>query len=581
MSQNLFYVVGTLCAWVGWFLVFRALAMAAKLVSKDPAVDRQVGLRSLATNAFSAAVLLGLNGLLPMQVDPGVVKAPFRFPLIWFVMPWSAWLCVAAIAATVGRGLQGTMAIDAQERQDRFKSMLGWIGAAILFAFLYTKDPANKITVLKGGIGLTPNTAAAILLFAVAGTAAMVFAGRETASRNFAKGLVTQIALLAGAFVFGLPFAFLVITSFKEDRDMSSPNGIVWVPRVQDTVPYRDPKDPVYQGKYEGQDAQGSVIERYPDGRVKIDILKPMSIRGYTFIAPLASLTEVPKDSPMVEGNLNGSHFTGFVVKQMDDGHRNVQFTSPEPIKGQQKLFEESELTPLRHVGLRTQNYPAALDFLPLETNHGLVYLKNTLLIVIFSVIGTILSSAVVAYAFSRMQFPGRDKLFALVLGTMMLPGAVTLMPQFLIFRSFGWIDTLLPLWVPSFFGSAFNIFLLRQFFMQIPMELEDAAKIDGCSYPKTFWSIMMPLIKPALAVIAIWTFMGSWNNFMGPLIYVNSPENMPLSYALKLFQGDRSGDPGLLMAFATLTMLPVLALFFFAQRYFIEGVTLSGLGGR
>jgi multiple sugar transport system permease protein len=116
---------------------------------------------------------------------------------------------------------------------------------------------------------------------------------------------------------------------------------------------------------------------------------------------------------------------------------------------------------------------------------------------------------------------------------------------------------------------------------MQIPMELEDAAKIDGCSYPKTFWSIMLPQIKPALAVIAIWTFVGAWNNFMGPLIYVNSPENMPLSYALKLFQGDRSGEPGLLMAFATLTIVPVLALFFFCQRYFIEGVTLSGLGGR
>ncbi|RYG39616.1 carbohydrate ABC transporter permease, partial [bacterium] len=148
-------------------------------------------------------------------------------------------------------------------------------------------------------------------------------------------------------------------------------------------------------------------------------------------------------------------------------------------------------------------------------------------------------------------------------------------------FRSVGWIDTLYPLWVPAFFGSAFNVFLLRQFFMQIPMELEDAAKIDGCGYLTTFWRIMMPQIKPALTVIAIWTFMGAWNNFMGPLIYLNSPENMPLSYALQLFQGDRGGEPGLLMAFSTMTLAPVLALFFFTQRYFIEGVTLSGLGGR
>jgi multiple sugar transport system permease protein len=200
---------------------------------------------------------------------------------------------------------------------------------------------------------------------------------------------------------------------------------------------------------------------------------------------------------------------------------------------------------------------------------------------VIFSVIGTIMSSAIVAYAFSRMSFPGKEALFKLLLSTMMLPAAVTLLPQFLIFRGLGWIDTLFPLWVPAFFGSAFNIFLLRQFFKNIPMELEDASKIDGCSYIRTFWDIMLPQIKPALAVIAIWTFMGAWNNFMGPLIYINSPENMPLSYALQLFQGERSGEPGLLMAFSVMTMMPVLLLFFFAQRYFIEGVTLSGLGGR
>jgi len=124
-------------------------------------------------------------------------------------------------------------------------------------------------------------------------------------------------------------------------------------------------------------------------------------------------------------------------------------------------------------------------------------------------------------------------------------------------------------------------VFMLRQFFNQIPGELEDAAKIDGCSYPQSFWSVMLPQVKPALAVVAIWTFMGTWNNFLGPLIYVNSPEQMPIAYALQLFSGERSGEPGLLMAFATMSMIPVLALFFAAQKYFIEGVTLSGLGGR
>jgi len=209
------------------------------------------------------------------------------------------------------------------------------------------------------------------------------------------------------------------------------------------------------------------------------------------------------------------------------------------------------------------------------------VYLKNTLILVVLSVIGTLLSCSIVAYAFSRMRFPGKGALFAIMLSTMMLPGAVTLLPTFLIFRGLGWVDTLLPLWVPAFFAGAFNVFLLRQFFMTIPMELEDAAKIDGCTYLRTYWDVMIPQVKPALAAIAIWTFMGAWNNFMGPLIYINSPENMPIAYAVQLFQGQRGGEQHLMMAFATMAMLPVLLLFFFAQKYFIEGVTLSGLGGR
>jgi multiple sugar transport system permease protein len=155
------------------------------------------------------------------------------------------------------------------------------------------------------------------------------------------------------------------------------------------------------------------------------------------------------------------------------------------------------------------------------------------------------------------------------------------MMPQFLIFRSLGWYDSLRPLWVPAFFGSAFNIFLLRQFFMSIPGELEDAAKIDGCGPFGVYWRVMLPLVKPALAAIAIMSVLGAWNNFQGPLIYLSSPEKMPLAYALQLYQTQHSGEPGLLMAASTLVVLPIILLFFFTQRYFIEGVSLTGMGGR
>lgn len=584
MTQNLLFAVGTLFSWAGWFLVFAAIVSAVKAFTEPDDGQKSAAMRGLMINAVGAAVLLVAASILPMHVDPGAAKAAagaWRLPLVWFVMPWTAWLIVTSLGFLAARALQAAMAQDSQERMARLKSGGIWFIAGLVFAFLYRSDPDNKIEVLKGGIPMQPSTAAAIILLGAAGAVAMVLMGRAASTRGLAKGIVTQLALLAGAVVFGLPFAFLVVTSFKEDQDMSSANGIIWVPRVQDTVPYFNKKDPLYQAKYEGNTVEVKVIQANPDGSREVEIQKPMAIRGQLFNAQLASLKEIPTDSKVYSGTFNGQKFVGNVVEDLDDGRKRIEFMSPASLKGQQALFTVGDITAVRHIGLKTDNYSQALDFLPPETNHGLVYLKNTLIIVIMSVIGTILSSAIVAYAFSRLVFPGRNTLFNVMLATMMLPGAVTLLPQFLIFRAFGWIDTLYPLWVPAFFASAFNVFLLRQFFMQIPMELEDAAKMDGCSYPKAFWSIMLPQIKPALAVIAIWQFMGSWNNFMGPLIYINSPENMPLSYALKLFQGDRSGEPGLLMAFATLTMVPVLLLFFFCQRYFVEGVTLSGLGGR
>jgi len=235
----------------------------------------------------------------------------------------------------------------------------------------------------------------------------------------------------------------------------------------------------------------------------------------------------------------------------------------------------------VRHFSPRWRNYVEALQFLPPETRYGLVFLANTLIIAILSVFGTVLSCSLVAYSFARLRWPGRDFMFGILLATMMLPAAVTMMPTFLIFRSLGWVDTLLPLWAPSFFGSAFSVFLLRQFFMGVPRELEEAARIDGCGYISTYWRIMLPQVRPALAAVSIMTFMGAWNNYMGPLIYVSSPLKMPLAYALQLFQSSYGGEPGMLMAAAALVVTPVILLFFFTQKYFVEGISLTGMGGR
>ena len=579
MSGNVFFAIGTLLVWLGWFLVFRiaVIAVQAFLASES---ERQSRLTQLGMTAAAAAIgLIGGAALIPAGA-----KAPegWRFPIFWPAMPFSAWLSVVAVCFTVARFFQGALSLNPDDRISRFKAGVLWLLVAGVGVWLYRGDPDDKISILTGGIGLTPSVGISVLLLSVAATVAMVLAGREAKSRGYAKSVISQVALLAGSVVFGIPFVFLLITSLKEPQDMSSANGIVWIPKISQTVPYFDKKEPEYEAHDSGGTVVGSLVGKNKSGTVELNILKPRSRAGLVLDLPFTQLKEVPRDAAVVQGTLSGQQFEGEVTEEMSDGHRRVEFSAPASLKGQEHVFAPADLTNVRKPGLNWKNYPDALDFLPVDADFGLVYLKNTLILVVLSVLGTLLSSAIVAYAFSRMSFPGRNVLFSILLSTMMLPGAVTLLPQFLIFRSLGWIDTLYPLWVPAFFGSAFNIFLLRQFFMQIPMELEDAAKIDGCTYIKTFWQIMMPQIKPALAVIAIWTFMGAWNNFMGPLIYVSSPEHMPLSYGLQLFQGERGGDePGLVMAFATMCMAPVLALFFFAQRYFIEGVTLSGLGGR
>ena len=221
------------------------------------------------------------------------------------------------------------------------------------------------------------------------------------------------------------------------------------------------------------------------------------------------------------------------------------------------------------------RNYRDALNFVPMGT-----YFRNTLLLVILNVLGQIFSCSVVAYAFARLKWPGRDVSFAVVLAPMMLPAQVTMIPVFLIFRYLGWYDTLAPLWVGSFFGNAFFIFLLRQFMRTIPKDLEEAAKIDGCSFFGMYWRIILPLMKPALAAVAIFSFMNAWNEFMGPLIYLNDQRLYPLSLGLYQFRIEHAADFGMLMAASALMIVPVVIVFFLAQRHFIQGIQLTGLKG-
>lgn len=222
---------------------------------------------------------------------------------------------------------------------------------------------------------------------------------------------------------------------------------------------------------------------------------------------------------------------------------------------------------------VRWENYREAVTAIPFLT-----YLQNTVIITGLSIIGKVASVTLVAFAFARLQWWGREVFFIVMLATMMLPPHVTLIPQFILFKHLGWINTFYPLIVPQFFGGPYLTFLARQFFLTLPRDLDDAARIDGCSNWGVFSRIILPLSKPVIIMVVIMVFNGTWNEFLMPLIYLQSQDKFTLALGLRMFQGEAATSWHLLMAASLLTMLPVLVLFFVAQRYFMQGIVFTGV---
>jgi ABC-type glycerol-3-phosphate transport system permease component len=222
------------------------------------------------------------------------------------------------------------------------------------------------------------------------------------------------------------------------------------------------------------------------------------------------------------------------------------------------------------------RNYIAGWTVLPFNT-----FLKNSLIVTLANVVGNLISCSLVAYGFARLRGRGRDFLFLLLLATLMIPREVTIVPRFLLFQRVGLVNTLWPLILPAWFGYPFFIFLLRQFFMSIPQDLDEAARIDGASSLRILTSVILPLSKPALATVAVFAFIGNWTNVLDPLIYIRSQELYTLALGLNLFRGVNIIQFNLLMAVTIVTLLPVLIVFFLSQRLFVQGVTLTGMGGR
>ncbi len=281
---------------------------------------------------------------------------------------------------------------------------------------------------------------------------------------------------------------------------------------------------------------------------------------------------------PLYDVTLDGG-VRQLALVQMDEGHGT--FVDPgnpdEMLPNVRMRFAE----PVMEIGFRWENYADALSYNP-RSGVGVTiwtYLRNSLVICVFGVLGTVASCSLVAYGFARIRFPGRDLLFVLVLGTMMLPIQAVIVPQYVLFNDvLHWGNSFLPLIVPTFFANGWDVFLLRQFYRTIPEDLCEAARIDGANEWDVFARIVLPLAKPALAVVTITTFLFHWNDFQAPMIYLTSPENFTMALGLADFQGQRQVLWNLLMAASVVFTLPIVVAFFFAQKQFIEGIKLTGM---
>lgn len=370
-----------------------------------------------------------------------------------------------------------------------------------------------------------------------------------------------HLALMACAVMFTIPFIWVMVTSLKPvEQTMTIPPA--WIPRTY-YVRIKEKRMEVKKG----------LITQEPGAIV---IVKDGLRKGERLFVPRPQLKEGQALLQVqVADRIFEEYYDVEVEKEVRAGWVQVIEKTPAQYKkeGTYWTFVAPEAVEEK-VKLWWGNFLEVFHRIPF-----LAYARNTLIICALGVIGTTFVSALVAYGFARISWRGRDFIFMLTLATMMIPFAVTMVPLYAVFKKLGWIGTLQPLWVPSMFGSAFNIFLLKQFFMTIPGDLTDAARIDGCSEIGIFTRIILPLSRPALIVVALFHFLFAWNDFMGPLIYLTDKDTYTLSLGLQVFQSQHGGSEWhLLMAASAMVILPILIMFFFAQKTFIQGVALTGL---
>ncbi|HEY0945172.1 MAG TPA: carbohydrate ABC transporter permease [Opitutaceae bacterium] len=377
--------------------------------------------------------------------------------------------------------------------------------------------------------------------------------GPSSAHRAATRRTVVYLLLGAAGLVFLTPFIWLVVTSLKPlEQAMSLPPS--FIPRA-------------FYATIDGEHLDVTRDFAVPSAGVVAEIIAGNQAGRRVFLSPAeaaARATELRVLHPTEAGWWR-------VTERRELGDARMPRWDVVP--------PEAIGTKIRP---RWKNYPTALARLGGTAGVGFWrFLQNTLVVCVLGVIGTVLSNAIVAYGFARLRWRGRDAFFALTLATMMVPFPVLMVPLYGVFKSLGLVGTLVPLWLPAFFGSAFNIFLMRQFFRSIPEELSEAARIDGCSEWRIFWRIILPLSKPVLITAGVFHFLYAWNDFIGPLLYLTRTEDYTLAIALQSYQSQAGGVQWhYLMAASAVIIAPVIVLFFFAQKTFVQGIATTGSKG-
>ncbi len=341
--------------------------------------------------------------------------------------------------------------------------------------------------------------------------------GRSTRGHEFLFKGITTLILAAGSVVIMIPLAFMISTSLKDPAQIRSDANKL-IPRKPVTVEMNGERNPIYDVTVDGVSKRMAMIRKMPEGMAQ-------------FVDP-----SMPDD--VLELKLN-------------------------------------EQTPLYRLDIHWENYPEALTAMPFFR-----YLGNTLIVTFVGMFGMLFSSSLVAYGFSRFRAKWLNTLFLILLSTIMLPSQVRLIPLYIFFQNLGWVNSLLPLIVPQFFANAYDVFLLRQFFMTIPLELDDAAKIDGANPLQVLLYIILPQARPALIAVGIFHFLYAWNDFYEPLIFLHSRENWTLAVGLQTFDALYTINTHLIMAVSVLMIVPPILLFFFSQKVFTQGVVFSGIKG-